>query len=138
MICFYIFIFTTFKGMSTLIKNCNYSCTCNRDDCDRKHYIEDKSDRISIKQLFDRYYERGIHNETDPDGVRNVPCFFGPLCSKNDCNFKHYCSYDFRKEIMNKEWRKLSRKENKEKLLDELQKKYSISDEDMERLVKFI
>jgi hypothetical protein len=37
---------------------------------------------------------------------------------------------------MNKEWRKISRKENKEKQLDEFKAKYSISDEDIEKLLK--
>jgi hypothetical protein len=116
------------------IKNCNFSCTCNRDTCDRKHYIEDKSNRIIIKELFDKYYERSSHNETDPDGVRNTPCFFGPICTKPDCNFKHYCKFEFRKEIMSKEWYKISRKGNKEKILAELKEKYKITDDDMEKL----
>jgi hypothetical protein len=120
--------------MST--RNCNFSCTCNRDDCDRKHYIEDPEDRATVKDIYDDNFDRKIHNETDPDGVRNVPCFFGPLCSKAECNFKHYCSFDFRREIMNKEWRKISRKDNKDKLLSEMKEKYSISDDDMEKLAK--
>jgi hypothetical protein len=37
---------------------------------------------------------------------------------------------------MNKEWRKLNRKDNKDKLLAELKTKYKISDEDMEKLEK--
>jgi len=118
------------------VKYCNFSCICNRDDCDRKHYIEDKNDRIAVKELFDKYYDRSIHNETDPDGVRNSPCFYGPLCSKTDCKFKHYCKFEFRKEIMSKEWFKISRKNNKQKILADLKEKYNISDEDMEKLAK--
>jgi hypothetical protein len=38
--------------------------------------------------------------------------------------------------MMNKEWRKISRKDNKEKLLTELKAKYKISDEDMQKLEK--
>ena len=121
--------------MSVSVKNCNFSCTCNREDCDRKHYIDDINDRKVIKDLYDENYDRRIHNETDPDGVRNVPCFFGPLCGKSECNFKHYCNYEFRTN-MNKEWRKISRKDNKEKLLTELKAKYKISDDDMEKLGK--
>jgi hypothetical protein len=124
--------------MSTAtIKNCNFSCTCNRDDCERKHYIEEKEDRILIKEIFDNHFDRKIHNETDPDGVRNIPCFYGSLCSKAECNFRHYCSFNFRREIMSKEWRKVLRKDNKDKVLTEMQEKYSISDDDMDKLAKF-
>ena len=122
--------------MSSSIKNCNFSCTCNRDDCERKHYIDNIDDRKIVKDLYDENFDRRQHNETDPDGVRNVPCFFGPLCGKSECNFKHYCNYEFRVNVMNKEWRKITRKENKDKLLTELKTKYKISDEDMEKLMK--
>ena len=122
--------------MSSTIKNCNFSCTCFRDDCDRKHYIENIEDRKIVKDLFDANYDKRIHNETDPEGVRNVPCFFGPLCGKSECNFKHYCRYEIRADVMNREWRKISRKENKERLLNDLKAKYKISDEDMEKLMK--
>jgi hypothetical protein len=37
---------------------------------------------------------------------------------------------------MNKEWRKISRKDNKDKLLSEMKEKYSISDDDMAKLAK--
>ena len=122
--------------MSSGSKNCNFSCTCNREDCDRKHYIEDPEDRATVKEIFDKHFDRKIHNETDPDGVRNTPCFFGPLCGKVDCNYKHYCRVEFRNEVMNKEWRRISRKDNKEKLLNEIKAKYDISDEDMDKLFK--
>jgi len=122
--------------MSATIKNCNFSCTCNRDDCGRKHYIETIEDRHKVKELFDANFDKSLHRETDPNGVRNAPCFFGPLCGKPECNFKHYCSYDFRKEVMNKGWRKQSVRPSTEKILAELKEKYNISDEDMEKLRK--
>ena len=122
--------------MSSSNRNCNFSCTCNRDDCDRKHYIETPEDRAIVKEIFDKHFDRKIHNETDPDGVRNFPCFFGPLCGKADCNYKHFCKIEFRNEVMNKQWRKISRKDNKEKFLADLKEKYSISDEDVEALSK--
>jgi hypothetical protein len=118
------------------IKNCNFSCTCNRDDCERKHYIEDKEVRVLIKEIFDTNFDRKVHNETDPDGVRNIPCFYGSLCSKTECTFRHYCSFEFRREIMSKKWRKVLRKDNKDKVLADMQEKYSISDDDMEKLAK--
>jgi hypothetical protein len=37
---------------------------------------------------------------------------------------------------MNKEWRKIARKENRERVFAELKAKYKISDEDMEKLEK--
>jgi len=43
---------------------------------------------------------------------------------------------DFRKEVMNKGWRKQSFRITKEKILAELKEKYNISDEDMEKLRK--
>ena len=122
--------------MAASTKNCNFSCTCNREECDRKHYIEDPEDRAKVKEIFDNHFDRKIHNETDPDGVRNTPCFFGPLCGKSECNYKHYCRFEFRSEVMNKEWRKISRRDNKEKLLEAMKEKYDISEEDMERLAK--
>ena len=121
-----------------MAKNCNFSCTCNRSDCDRKHYIEDIDDRLKVKEIYDRFFEKSSHNETDPEGVRNTPCFYGPLCGKKECNYKHFCCFDFRKEIMNKEWFKHTRKNNKEKLLNEMKEKYSISDEDFEKLLKVV
>ena len=121
--------------MSSAIRNCNFSCTCNRDDCERKHYIENAEDRTLFKDLYEKSYDRKKHNETDPDGVRNTPCFFGPLCSREECNFKHYCRFDFRMEI-NREWRKIARKENRDRLLSEMKDKYKISDDDFEKLSK--
>ena len=90
----------------------------------------------TVKELYEKHFDRKIHNETDPDGVRLVPCFFGPLCGKTDCNFKHYCKFEFRKEVMNKEWNKVAYKSKKEKLITDLKAKYSISDEDVEKLMK--
>ena len=55
--------------MST-VKNCNFSCTCNRDGCDRKHYIEDANDRVAfltVKELYEKYFNQFQHNETDPE-----------------------------------------------------------------------
>jgi hypothetical protein len=121
--------------MSTAVKNCNFSCTCNRDECAFKHYIENKEDRALFKELYDDKFDRKTHNETDPEGVRNTPCFFGGLCSREDCNFKHYCNHTFR-VALNKEWRKIARKENRERVFAELKAKYKISDEDMEKLEK--
>lgn len=117
-------------------KNCNFSCTCNRDECDRKHYIDNKDDRLKVKEIYDKFYDKSTHNETDPEGVRNIPCFFGPLCGKTECNYKHFCSFEFRKEVMNKEWFKYTRKNNKQQLLADMKAKYNISDEDIEKLAK--
>jgi hypothetical protein len=37
---------------------------------------------------------------------------------------------------MNKEWRKIARKENRDRVLAEMKAKYKISEEDMEKLAK--
>jgi hypothetical protein len=117
------------------VKNCNFSCTCNRADCERKHHVDNIEDRAEFKKLYESRFDRKIHNETDPQGVRLVPCYFGAVCGKADCNFKHYCNIEFRKEF-SKEWFKVSRKAGKERILAEMKSKYSISDEDLERLSK--
>jgi hypothetical protein len=121
--------------MSTTIKNCNFSCICNRDDCERKHYIEHADDRALFKDFYETSFDRKEHHETDPNGVRNSPCFFGQLCSREDCNFKHYCRFEFRME-MNREWRKIARKEYRERILSEMKTKYKISNEDLEKISK--
>ena len=41
--------------MSTGSKNCNFSCTCNREECERKHYIENPDDRATVKDIYDEY-----------------------------------------------------------------------------------
>jgi ribosomal protein L20A (L18A) len=41
-------------------------------------------------------------------------------------------------KIMNKEWRKISRTDNKEKVLSEIAGKYSLSDEDLDKLSKLL
>jgi hypothetical protein len=120
------------------VKKCNFSCTCNRDDCDREHHIKTKEDRAKVKELYEKHFDRKIHNETDPEGVRSFPCLFGPLCKNPDCNYKHYCNAEFRIEVMRKEWFKITRKSGKEKLFTEMKEKYSISDEDFEKMMKFI
>lgn len=120
--------------MSSIIKNCNFSCTCFRDDCERKHYIENIKDRKIIKDLFDANYDKSIHNETDPEEIRIVPCFFGPLCEKSECNYKHYCSYEFRKDVMIKEWHKILHNKNKEELLNVLVANLILSLEIIEKL----
>ena len=52
-ICFHLYYYIR-KRMST-VKNCNFSCTCNRDECDRKHYIEDPDDRATVKDIYEEF-----------------------------------------------------------------------------------
>ncbi len=73
--------------MSSIIKNCNFSCTCFRNDCERKPYIKNIKDRKIIKYLFDANYDKSIHSETDSEEIRIVSCFFGSLCIKSQYNF---------------------------------------------------
>lgn len=94
-------------------KVCNFSCSCVRDDCSFKHRIDDLELRKEFKQIVDAKFDKNAHNETDPDGVRHIPCLHGFLCGKDDCGYKHRCSYVGRKLII-AEWNKVHPKERKE------------------------
>lgn len=99
--------------MTTMTKNCNFSCSCIRDDCSFKHYIDNIELRKELKKIIDEKFDKTNHNETDPDGIRHSPCCRGFLCGKEDCGFKHRCSYSGRKIII-EEWNKLYPKQRKE------------------------
>jgi len=116
------------------IISCKFPSSCIRPECNRKHYIASFEDRVIVKQMFDDNYNVKIHNEKFIQGFRNVPCFSGPLCSNVNCKFRHNCSFEFRREIMVKEWRKILRKDYKDKVFAEMKNKYSISDADLEMM----
>jgi hypothetical protein len=86
-------------------KVCNYSCSCIREECSFKHYINNVELRKEFKLIVDEKFDKSIHNETDPDGIRNIPCIYSYLCNKEECGYKHRCSFIGRKEIQN-EWYK--------------------------------
>ena len=99
--------------MSSAMKICNFSCSCVRDDCSFKHRIDTLELRTEFKKIFDEKFDKVNHNETDPEGIRHLPCIHGFLCGKEDCGFKHRCSFVGRK-IMIAEWNKKHPKERKE------------------------
>jgi hypothetical protein len=113
---------------------CKFPSSCIRPECNRKHYIAAFEDRVIVKQMFDNNYDVKIHNEKFVQGFRNVSCFSGLLCSNVNCKFRHNCSFEFRREFMVKEWRKILRKDYKDKVFAEMKKKYSISDDDLEMM----
>ena len=96
-----------------MMKICNFSCSCVRDDCTFKHKINDIELRKEFKELVDTKFDKGAHNETDPEGIRHLPCLHGFLCGKEDCGFKHRYSYSGRKVII-AEWEKSHPRERKE------------------------
>jgi len=129
--------------MTSSNKVCNFSCSCIRDDCSFKHRIDDIELRKEFKKIIDAKYDKNIHNETDPDGVRHLPCHHGFLCNNESCGFKHRCSFAGRKEIQN-EWyiqhprpfRKQLTMEDAEQL-KKLVDKYMMSFEDGELIKQF-
>lgn len=97
----------------TTVKVCNFSCSCTRDECSFKHRIDELELRKEFKKIIDEKFDKNVHNETDPDGVRHIPCIHGFLCGKEDCGYKHRCSFVGRKLFV-AEWNKLHPKERKE------------------------
>jgi len=87
----------------TSVKVCNFSCSCVRDDCAFKHRIDILELRKEFKAIVDEKFDKNSHNETDPEGIRHLPCLHGHLCNNEGCGFKHRCSFTGRKEIQN-EW----------------------------------
>ena len=95
------------------MKVCNFSCSCIRDECSFKHRIDELSLRKEFKEMVDSLYDKETFNETDPEGIRHLPCIHGFICGKEDCGFKHRCSFAGRKVIISA-WNKKHPKERKE------------------------
>ncbi len=114
-------------------KICNFNCSCVRDDCTYKHYIESPEDRVHFKELYDTVIDKKFFNETDPEGIRKRVCAYGMLCANEDCGFKHFCSYNGRM-LMRREWFKSINKKKNSNILDELNERYNFSEEDYDRL----
>jgi hypothetical protein len=129
--------------MSSSIKVCNFSCSCVREDCYFKHRIENLELRKEFKIIVDAMFDKNIHNETDPDGVRFLPCHHGHLCNKEDCGFKHRCSFVGRKEIQNEWYSKHPRSLRKQlthedaEQLNKLSIKYMMNHDDAELIELF-
>ena len=117
------------------VKNCNFSCVCNRKDCERKHFIDEIEKRAQFKELYEKLYDKKEHRETDPDGVRERNCFFGGLCRDKDCNYKHFCNAEGRAVII-KAWYRDCKKNDNAEFIADLSGRYKFSKEDLEELKK--
>jgi len=118
-------------------KICNFNCSCIRDDCTYKHYIELPEERSTFKDLYDSIIDKKIYTETDPEGIRKQVCAFGMLCANDACGYKHFCSFDGR-ALVRREWFKIINKQRNSNFLDELNEKYKFSQEDYEKLSRII
>lgn len=118
---------------NTDTKTCNFNCVCNREGCAYKHYLVSADERKAFKELVDSAYDKTLHNETDPDGVRHRICVFGHLCGKEACTFKHFCNFEGRR-LLQQSWRKQSRKAEAFQFIDELNEKYSFDEAELEKL----
>ncbi len=129
--------------MTTSLKVCNFSCSCVRDDCSFKHRIDNLELRKEFKDIVDAIFDKNIHNETDPDGIRHIPCIHGYLCNNEDCGYKHRCSFSGRKEIQNEWFNKHPRPQRKQltiedaEQLNKLSIKYMMTHEDAELVELF-
>lgn len=101
-------------------KPCYYSCTCNKDGCSFKHFIEDSNERSLFREMvYVKLYDKEAHNETDPEGCRHSACIFGMLCGKDNCGFKHGAN-PVGRNLMITEWRRQSKQLKVKSLIDEL------------------
>lgn len=129
--------------MTTSVKVCNFSCSCVRDDCSFKHRLDDPEMRKQFKEVIDAKFDKNLHNETDPEGTRHLPCIHGFLCNKENCGYKHRCSFSGRK-VIQKEWYVLHPRPQRKQLnaddaesLKKLVERYDMSDEDGELVELF-
>ena len=119
-------------------KNCNYCCTCVREECSYKHRIDNLTGRKKFKEIFETNFNKDAHRETDPDGCRMKNCFHGYLCNNEDCGFKHFCNIEGRK-LLSREWYKYHNQANMEIMLsdiDNLVEKYKITETDLIERIK--
>jgi hypothetical protein len=98
---------------------CNFNCICFK-DCKYLHAIPDVEERKLFRDTIYSTINPKDYNETDPDGVRKVPCKNGQICRFKTCNFKHFINAEGR-EILNKKWYMDSKKLKMTKLIDDLE-----------------
>lgn len=132
-----------YQNMTTSMKVCNFSCSCIKDECLYKHRIDNIKQRKEFKELVEKIYDRNNHNETDPEGKRNLPCINGYMCKKEECGYKHRCSFNGRK-IIQKEWEELYPRPQRKQLnledanqLKKLIEKYEMNEEEIELIDLF-
>ena len=99
---------------------CNFNCICFNADCKYSHAISDVEERKLFRDTIYSTINPKDYNETDPDGVRRVPCRKGQICTFKTCNFKHFINAEGR-EIMSKKWYTENKKSKMSKLIDDLE-----------------
>jgi len=98
--------------------------------------------RKQFKELLDNGFDWKSFNETDPKGCRHVPCFHGLLCNKEECGFKHGCSFEGRVKLTRAWFTRISKAKKGElaKRVEDLGclvKKYGMNEDDEELIMEF-
>jgi len=110
--------------MSVSQKFCFYGCTCNKADCPNLHKIKEAEER---KLFYDNIYRplreasKELFCETDPTGCRHRACEHSLFCNRENCGFKHNCSFEGR-QLLTKEWAKKKKQMNIKKSFEKLEK----------------
>jgi hypothetical protein len=115
---------------------CNFNCICFNADCKYSHAISDVDERKVFRDTIYSTINPKDYNETDPEGVRKVPCRNGQICRFKTCNFKHFINAEGR-EILNKKWYSDSKKIKMAKLIEDLETD-KISKEDAAKILRDI
>ena len=74
---------------------CKFNCTCINSRCAYDHYIK-FDERVAAKEVYDTLSDEvkaGVEEKSDE---RRKNCFYGNLCTKKDCGFKHHLNEESR------------------------------------------
>lgn len=84
------------KDISSVV--CRFNCYCTNSDCGYKHYLSYDESKIMSKVInrekeeMKKYYE-------EQDEERRSNCYYGIMCHKKDCKYKHKYNPEGRKII---------------------------------------
>lgn len=107
--------------MASQMKVCNFNCICNKSECSMFfHNIADLNERHVFRENVYSTINPRDYSETDPNGVRKANCRKGQLCRFENCNFKHFISFEGR-TILIKKWYVERKKLLINKLVEELE-----------------
>lgn len=78
---------------------CDKSCTCTSQKCRllKKHYIKGIENRTILNSFVENNFNSLLHSEDDRSTQK--PCEKGLFCLNCDCQNKHGCNLEFRKEM---------------------------------------
>jgi len=79
---------------------CNYNCICTKTVCENKHYFTNIADRKFASVTYNMIPDIRDHIKEENPETRKINCFYGQLCTKKDCGFRHFLSPEGR-EIFN-------------------------------------